>query len=91
MFCTNCGASNKNGAKLCANCGESLANNQIEDRLSRLRSFQEGARPHRFDFLHLLLDFSFRRSVTLKMVRFLHILSILCAGLLALLFILVGF
>ena len=91
MFCTNCGASNKNGAKLCANCGESLANNQREDRLSRLRGLGDASPSHPFDFLHPLFDFSFRRSVPVKMIKFLHILSILCAGLVALFFILAGF
>ncbi len=91
MFCTNCGASNKNGANLCATCGESLANNPIEDRLSRLRGLEDVSPSHRFDFLHPLFDFSFRRSVSVKMIKFLHILSILCTGLIALFFILAGF
>ena len=91
MFCTYCGASNKNGVNLCTNCGESLANNRIEDRLSRLRGLEDVSPSHSFDFLHPLFDLSFRRPVTVKMIKFLHILSILCAGLMALLFILAGF
>ncbi len=91
MFCTNCGASNKNGVNLCTNCGESLANNRIEDRLSRLRGLEDVSPSHSFDFLRPLFDFSFRRPVTVKMITFLHILSILCAALMALFFILFGF
>jgi len=91
MFCTNCGASNKNSANLCANCGESLANNQIEDRLSRLRGLEDVPSSHKFDFLRPLFDFSFHRSVTVKMIKFLYVLSILCAGLMALFFVLAGF
>jgi len=91
MFCTNCGASNKNGVKLCVNCGESLRNNQIEENLSRLRVLNDASSPNKFDFLHPLFDFSFHRSVTIKMIKFLYILSILFAGLMALFFILVGF
>ena len=91
MFCTNCGASNKNGATLCVNCGESLANNPIEDRLSRLRGLEDVSPSHKLDFLRPLFDFSFRRSVSVKMIKFLHILSILCAGLVALFFIHAGF
>jgi hypothetical protein len=91
MFCTNCGASNKNGGDLCINCGESLRNNQIEDRLSRLRGLNAVSSPNKLGFLHPLVDFSFRRSVTVKMMKFLYILSILCAGLMALFLILVGF
>jgi hypothetical protein len=91
MFCTNCGASNKNGANLCINCGESLRNNQIEDRLSRLRGLDDVPSSNKFGFLHPLIDFSFHRSVTVKMMKFLYILSILCAGLMAFFLILLGF
>jgi hypothetical protein len=91
MFCTNCGASNKNGKDLCVNCGESLRHNEIEDRLSRLRTSNDPPSSNKIDFLHPLFDFSFHRSVTVKMMKFLYILSILFAGLIALSFILVGF
>jgi len=91
MFCTNCGASNKNGGDLCINCGESLKNNQIEDRLSRLRALNDAPASNRFGFLHHLFDFSLHRPVTLKMLKFLYILSVLFAGLSALFLVLVGF
>ena len=91
MFCTNCGASNKNGGDLCINCGESLRNNQIEERISHLRALNNSPSSNKFAFLHPLLDFSFHRSVTVKMMKFLYILSILFAGLMAVFFILVGF
>lgn len=91
MFCTNCGASNKNGADLCINCGESLRNGPIEDRLARLRALNDTPSSNRFDFLHHLFDFSLHRPVTLKMLKFLHILSVLFAGWLALFLVLVGF
>jgi len=91
MFCTNCGASTKNGADLCANCGESLRNNQIENKLASLRAFNDPSSPNKFGFLHPLFDFSFHHSVTIKMMKFLYVLSILFAGLIGLFFILVGF
>jgi hypothetical protein len=91
MFCTNCGASNKNGRDLCINCGESLRNSQIEDRLSRLRDLNDAPPPNRFDFLRHLFDFSPHRPVTLNTLKFLHILSILFAGWLALFLALIGF
>ncbi len=91
MFCTNCGASNKNGGTLCINCGESLRTNQIEDRISRLRGLNEVPSSNKFDFLHPLFDFSFHRPITLKIMKFLYILSILFAGLMALFLVLVGF
>jgi hypothetical protein len=91
MFCTNCGASNKDGVTLCFNCGESLRNDQIEDRLSHLRALNDVPSSKKSDFFHPLFDFSFHRSVTVRMIKFLYILSILFAGLMALFFILVGF
>jgi hypothetical protein len=91
MFCTNCGASNKNGVNLCFNCGESLGSDQIEDRLTRLRALNDAPSSKKSDFFHPLFDFSFHRSVTVRMIKFLYILSILFAGLMALFFILVGF
>ena len=91
MFCTNCGASNKNGVNLCVNCGESLKNNPVEDKLLRLRALNDASSSNKFTFLHPLFDFSFHRSVTVKMMRSLYILSILFAGLMALFFIFVGF
>ena len=91
MFCTNCGASNKDGENLCVNCGESLRNAQIEDRISRLRGLNGASSSGQLDFLHSLFDFSFHRSVTANMMKFLYILTVLCAGLMALFFILAGF
>jgi len=91
MFCTNCGASNKSGVTLCVNCGESLADNHIEDRLSRLRGLDNVPSSHRFGFLRPLFDFSFRRSINVKMMRFLYLLSILCAVWVGLVLILSGF
>ncbi len=91
MFCTNCGASTKNGADLCANCGESLTNNQIEDRLSRLRALNDAPSSSKFDALHTLFDFSFHRPATTKTIKFLYNLSILFATWMTLFFILVGF
>ena len=37
MYCTNCGALNKDDAKFCVNCSESLSDAQIEERLARSR------------------------------------------------------
>ncbi len=91
MFCTNCGAFNKNGVNLCFNCGESLRSDQIEERLSRLRALNDAPSSKKSDFFHPLFDFSFHRSVTVRMIKFLYILSILFAGLMALFSILVGF
>jgi hypothetical protein len=91
MFCTNCGASNKDDAKLCVNCNESLRDNRIEEKLSRLRGLNEVSSFNKVDFLHPLFDFSFNQSVTLKMMKFLYLLSVLAAGLMALFLVILGF
>ena len=84
MFCTNCGAANKDSVRFCINCAQSLSDVQIMQRLSRPRA-------RGVDSLQGLFDFSFRRFVSLKMMKFLYALSILSAGLMALFFIIVGF
>ena len=91
MFCTNCGASNKDDAKLCVNCGESLSEVQIEETLSRPGVLNNVSSLKKLDFLQGLFDFSFNQFVSLKMMGFLYGLSVLSAGLLALLFVIVGF
>jgi len=91
MFCTNCGASNDNGGDLCVNCGESLRSNQIEDKLSRLKGLDGMPSSSKFGFLHPLVDFSFHRPVTVKMMKFLYILSIIGASLIGLFLLLLGF
>jgi hypothetical protein len=91
MFCTNCGASNKDDAKQCVNCNESLRDNQMEDELSRLRVLNDGSSFNKVGFLRPLFDFSFNQPVTVEMMKFLYLLSILSAGLMALFFIVAGF
>jgi hypothetical protein len=63
----------------------------MEDKLSRLRVLNDGSSFSKVGFLHPLLDFSFNQSVTVKMMKFLYLLSILSAGLMALFFIIAGF
>ncbi len=84
MFCMHCGTANTDRARFCINCAQSLSEVQIERRLSRPRA-------RNVELLQVLLDFSFRRFVTPKMMRLLYALIILLAGLTALFFILVGF
>lgn len=91
MFCTNCGASNKDDAKQCVNCNESLRDNQMEDKLSRLRVLNDGSSFNKVGFLRPLFDFSFTQPITVEMMKFLYLLSILSAGLMALFFIVAGF
>ena len=91
MFCTHCGASNRDDASLCINCNESLRDNPIEEKLSRLRGPTDPSPFHQAGFLRPLFDFSFRHFVTMKLIKFLYLLSVLSAGLAALSIIFMGF
>ena len=91
MFCIHCGASNKDGAKLCINCNESLRDNPLQEKLSRLKASNDLPHLNKVRFLHPLFDFSFNQFVTIKMVKVLYLLSILSAGVVALSLIVVGF
>jgi heme A synthase len=91
MFCTHCGASNKDDAKLCINCNESLGDNPIQEKLSRLKVSNDLPHLKKVHFLHPLFDFSFNQFVTIKMVKVLYLLSMLSAGVMALSLIIAGF
>jgi hypothetical protein len=91
MFCTNCGASNKDDAMSCVNCGESLSEDQIEESLSRIRGLRSVSIRKKVDLLRALFSLSFNQWVSLKLVKFLYGLSILSAGLIAIFFVMMGF
>jgi hypothetical protein len=84
MFCTNCGTSNKDDERLCINCGEPLAETEIKKRPFNERMLEKA------HFLQVLFDFSFNQFVTLKITKSLYVLSILYAGLLAVLCLVIG-
>lgn len=91
MFCTNCGTSNKDEAKLCINCSESLSEGQIEELLSRPNLFNKGLFMKEVNLLQPLFDFSFEQFASPKIIKYLYGLSILWAGLIALFIVTVGF
>ena len=92
MFCTNCGASNKDDAKFCINCGESLSEVQIKEKRFRSRGFiKDVSTLRKVDFLRGLFRLSFNQFVSPKIMKFLYGLSILWAGLIALFFVIAGF
>lgn len=92
MFCINCGASNKDDARSCINCGDSLSEGYTEEEFSRLRGFlKEASILKKIDFLKGLFRLSFNRFFSLKIMNFLYGLSILWAGLIAFFFVIVGF
>ncbi len=91
MFCANCGASNKKDSKFCFNCGESISEAEVGERLPRTRGLRKASYLKRVEFLWTLFDFSFSRAVGPKIVKVLYGLSILFSVLLALSFIIAGF
>jgi hypothetical protein len=91
MFCTNCGASNKDDAMSCINCGESLSDVQIEESLSSPRRLRGASIHKKVDLLRALFSLSFNQWVSLKLVKFLYGLSILSAGMIAIFFVMLGF
>ncbi len=91
MFCTNCGTSNKDIAEFCVNCGESLREVPTEEKRLRARVLTNVLSLKKVNFLQVLFDFSFKQSISQKIMKCLYGLSILFAGLSTLLFIIVGF
>lgn len=86
MFCTDCGASNKDDANFCVNCGESF------DELKRKEKFSRTAIAFfkQISFLKILFVFSFGGSVTSNIIKFLYALSILWAGIIGFIVVMVG-
>jgi hypothetical protein len=91
MFCSNCGSLNNDDAKFCVNCGESLSEVIGKKRLSRSRHQNAISSVMKVDFLPGLFDLTFNDLVTSKLVPFLYGLSLLLAGIVAVLLIIVGF
>jgi hypothetical protein len=91
MFCTNCGAPNKDDAKFCVNCDESLTDVQTVKSPARPRVLKDVSYLKKFNFLQTLFDFSFSQFISLRMTKFLFGLSIFAACLMALLLVIAGF
>ncbi len=84
MFCTNCGAANQESSRFCIHCAQPLNEAQIERRLSKPKAKD-------FESLQGLVDFSFRRTFSLTIMKSLYPLSILFAGLVAVFLVVAGF
>jgi hypothetical protein len=91
MFCTNCGTSNESDARFCVNCAESLSDVPIEGKFSRATVLKSVPVIKKISFLQALFDFSFKKSISPKILKFLYGLSIILASLMALSLIIVGF
>ena len=91
MYCTNCGTLNKDDAKFCVNCSESLSDVQIEGRLTRPRALKDASYFRKVDLLHALFDFSFNQLISLRITKWLFVFSIFAASLIAFLLVIAGF
>jgi hypothetical protein len=91
MFCTSCGASNLDDAEFCVNCGESMSQDQRKETSCRPKGLKDVSVLKKGGFLQALFDFSFNHFFTPKIIKLLYGLSIFCAGLVAVLFIIFGF
>ncbi|NWG04772.1 MAG: DUF4282 domain-containing protein [Syntrophaceae bacterium] len=91
MYCTNCGAANKEEAELCINCGESLSEDLGEESLPQQKKSSDVSILKEANILRPLFDFSFGQLASPKIMTFLYGLSILWAGLIAVFLVIVGF
>jgi hypothetical protein len=91
MFCTCCGSSNLDDAEFCANCGESMSEDQGKGKSSPPKGLKGMSLLKKGGFLQALFDFSFNHFFTPKIIKLLYGLSIFSAGLIAVLFIIFGF
>jgi len=91
MVCNDCGASNENDAKFCIHCGGSFSMFRRVKVLLYNRSSHTGFSFRPLHFLQALFDVSFKQFVSFKIIKRVYALSILFAGLVALLFVIAGF
>jgi fatty acid desaturase len=91
MFCTNCGASNKDNARFCVNCAEPLGEIQIEAKYSQPILQKDMSYLKKVVLLWALFDFSFDQFVSPKILKFLYGLSMLYAAFIALFLAIAGF
>jgi len=76
---------------LCAHCCESLGEVSGEENPLNLRESTDGSWLKKIDFLRGLFDFSFNQLVSPSMMKLLYALSVLSAGLIAILLVFIGF
>jgi hypothetical protein len=91
MFCTNCGASNKEDARFCVNCADSLGEIQIEANLSQPILQKDVAYLKKVVLPRALFDFSFNLIVGPKILKFLYGLTMFSAVLIAIFLAIAGF
>jgi len=91
MFCTNCGAENKDDAKFCVKCGQTISEVPGEGRPSTAKVLKDEFSQKGVGFFQALFDFSFTEFVTSKIIKLLYGLTIFFAGITALILIIIGF
>lgn len=91
MFCTNCGAENKDDAKFCVKCGLTLAEIPGGEKPSTAKVLKDEFSQKGAGFFKALFDFSFTEFVTSKIIKLLYGLTIFFAGIIALIIIITGF
>ena len=91
MVCNDCGALNENDAAFCIHCGGSFSKLRRAKMLFQKRWFKADFSLHKNPFFQALIDTSFNQLVSLKIIKRVYGLSILFAGLVALLFVIAGF
>jgi hypothetical protein len=91
MFCINCGTSIREDTKFCVHCHESLFEIQSEESISPAKPLNHRPFFKKFDFVQGLFDLSFTQWISPKIIKYLYVLSILSAGLMALFFAIIGF
>ncbi len=91
MICKVCGTSNDQDAAFCVTCGGSLRRFQYLKGLLSSKGLYKTFLLHPLPFLQSLADASFHHRMSFRMIKRTYGLSILFAGLIALLLILTGF
>ena len=91
MFCTNCGAENKDEAKFCVKCGETFGEVKKEEKSTAAKVLKDEFSQKGAGFFQALFDFSFTDFVTSKIIKLLYGLTIFFAAIIALIIIIAGF
>jgi hypothetical protein len=91
MFCANCGASIDVKAQFCLICGESLIEGPEEEKSFWGRWFKKMAIFNKLDPTHVLSNLAFHKFSAPKKMKFLYGGSILSAGLINFVLVLLAF
>lgn len=93
MFCTNCGAQNKEDAKFCVKCGQTFGETRKEEKPISIdtKPIKDQLFDKKTGFFVALFDFSFTDFVASKIIKFLYGLSIVLIGIGILTFVIFSF